>query len=158
MSGAQRAIDTTLVSPVTREGQPRRHAGTFRGAALHTARQSKERTYPELLNSRRCKLVVLAIEVGGRWSQEAANFSWLLAKSRARHVPAILQTSVEAALVARWSAMMSHAAMQTFAATLIDEDLSHHNTVEGNILPLSQILAETPIGTLPPASRLPLRP
>ena len=82
--------------PLTREGQPRRHAGTFRGAALHTARQSKERTYPELLNSRRCKLVVLAIEVGRLWSQEAANFIRFLAKSRARHVPAILQTSVEA--------------------------------------------------------------
>ena len=150
MSGAQLAIDTTLVSPVTREGQPRRHAGTFRGAALHTARQSKERTYPELLNSRRCKLVVLAIEVGRLWSQEAANFIRFLAKSRARHVPAILQTSVEAALVARWSAMMSHAAMQTFAATLIDEDPSHHKNVEGNIPPLNQILAETPLAPYPP--------
>ena len=34
--------------------------------------------------------------------------------------------------------------------------LSHHNNVGGNIPPLSQILAETPFDTLPPASRLPL--
>ena len=87
--GAQLAIDTTLVSPLTREGQPRRHSGTYRFAAIHTARRNKERTYPELLQSRRCKLVVLAIEVGGRWSQEAATFIRLLAKSKARQAPAI---------------------------------------------------------------------
>ena len=33
----------------------------------------------ELLQTRRCKLVVLAIEVGGRWSQEATTFLRLLA-------------------------------------------------------------------------------
>ena len=68
------AVDTTLVSPLTREGQPRRRAGRFAGAALQDARKSKERTYPELLNNKRCRLVVLAIEVGGRWSEEAAAF------------------------------------------------------------------------------------
>ena len=31
-----------------------------------TARRAKERTYPELLNSPRCRLVVLALEIGGR--------------------------------------------------------------------------------------------
>jgi len=46
--------------------------------------------------------------------------------------------------------MMSHAAMQTFAATLIDEDPSHHKNVEGNIPPLNQILAETPLAPYPP--------
>ena len=57
----------------TRDGQPRRRAGRFAGAALQDARRSKERTYPDLLNNQRCRLVVLAIEVGGRWSEEAAH-------------------------------------------------------------------------------------
>ena len=69
--GSQLAIDTTLVSPVTGAAQPRRRGGQYAGAALHTARQNKERTYPELAGSNKCRLVVLAIEVGGRWSPEA---------------------------------------------------------------------------------------
>ena len=82
--GPQLAVDTTLVSPLTRDGQPRTHAGTYRGAALHAARRSKERTYPELLATRRCKLVVLAIEVAGRWSQEAATFIRPLAAAKSK--------------------------------------------------------------------------
>ena len=47
-------------------------AGRFTGAALQDARRRKERTYPELIGSRRCRLVVLGIETGGRWSEEAS--------------------------------------------------------------------------------------
>ena len=84
LGGSQLAVDTTLVSPLTRTGEPRSRGGTYAGAALHDARRSKERTYPELLNNRRCRLVVLGIEVGGRWSNEASNFICMLAKARAR--------------------------------------------------------------------------
>ena len=118
-NGAQLAVDTTLVSPLTREGQPRRRAGRFAGAALQDARKSKERTYPELLNNQRCRLVVLAIGVGGGWSEEAAAFVSNLAGAKARQVPAILQQSVAAALTARWTATLTHAAMTPFAATLL---------------------------------------
>ena len=142
--GAQLAIDTTLVSPLTRDGQPRRRAGTYAGAALHTARRSKERTYPEFLQSRRCRLVVLAFETGGRWSHETTNFIRLLAQSKARQAPALLQRSVMAALISRGSAMLSHAAMQSFAASLLDQNLSTHSNVDGNTPPVSQLLAETP--------------
>ena len=41
--GAQLAVDTTLVSPLTRAGEPRRRAGRFAGAALTDARKAKER-------------------------------------------------------------------------------------------------------------------
>ena len=46
----------------------------LRGAALRLARQAKERTYPELCRSARSRLTVLALEVGSRWSAEAAGF------------------------------------------------------------------------------------
>ena len=152
--GAQLAIGTTLVSPLTRDGQPRRRAGTYAGAALHTARRSKERTYPEFLQSRRCRLVVLAFETGGRWSHEATNFIRLFAQSKARQAPALLQGSVMAAIISRWSAMLSHAAMQSFAASLLDQNLSTHSNVDGNTPPVSQLLAATP--SPPPGnSRLP---
>ena len=63
------------VCPSTAAGAPRRHASTCVGAALRVARQAKERTYPELRQSRRCRLVVLGIECAGRWSAEAASFT-----------------------------------------------------------------------------------
>lgn len=44
----------------------------YAGVALQDARKLKERVYPEFRRSSRCRLVVLAIEVGGRWSHEAA--------------------------------------------------------------------------------------
>ena len=62
-NGAQLAVDTTLVAPLTSAGST---APPRRGRA-------KERTYPELVNSSgRCHLTVLGIQVGGRWSAEAA--------------------------------------------------------------------------------------
>ena len=82
--GSQLAVDTTLVSPLTSAGAPRRRSGATAGAALAEARRSKERTYPEFGRASRCRLVVLGIEVGGRWSAEAANFVRLLARARAR--------------------------------------------------------------------------
>ena len=72
------AVDTTLVSPLTTAGLPRRDGGHTAGTALRVA---KARTYLELTSGRRCWLVVLGIEVGGRWSPQAAEFVRLLARS-----------------------------------------------------------------------------
>ena len=154
--GTQLAIDTTLVSPLTRDGQPRRPAGRFTGAALRDARRRKERTYPELIGSRRCRLVVLGIETGGRWSEEASMFVKLLAQAKARQAPPLLQTSLAAALISRWTASLSHAAMHAFAASLLAQDCSNHTNVEGNQPTLSQVLAEAPLHATAP-SRLPAR-
>ena len=48
--------------------------GQFAGAALRTACRPKERAYPELVHAR-CRLVVLAIELGGRWHEPAAEYA-----------------------------------------------------------------------------------
>ena len=72
--GAQLAVDATLVSPVQRNGRPQPQAASEDGRQLGVARRRKERKYHELLASRRCRLVVLALEVGGRWSEEALTF------------------------------------------------------------------------------------
>ena len=71
-AGAQLAVDTTLVSPLTAAGLPRSAGGRTAGAAWLTARRAKKRTYPELCRSNRCRLTVIALEIGGRWSAEAA--------------------------------------------------------------------------------------
>ena len=69
------AVDTTLVSPVSADGQPRRRCAEHDGAALEQARQAKAPTYPELSGAYgRARLLVLAAEIGGRGSLEAVNF------------------------------------------------------------------------------------
>ena len=68
---AQLALDTTMVSPLHRDGTAKRGTSFRGGAVLQEAR----RTYPELNGARgRARLVVLAAEVGGRWSDETAQF------------------------------------------------------------------------------------
>ena len=68
--GSQFAIDTTLVSTLHCDGSARRAAHRGRCCSRH-ARRKKERTYPELIGPHaRARLVVLAGEVGGRWTDD----------------------------------------------------------------------------------------
>ena len=101
--GAELAIDTTLVSALTRDGTTRPGADRHDGVALTEAIRRKERTYPELSGEGgRARLVVLAAEVGGRWSDEARTFLGSLARAKARSVPLLLRHSVRAAWLHRW--------------------------------------------------------
>ena len=59
--GAQVAVDATVVSPVRRDGQPRPRADQQPGLALAQAVDRKDRTYPELRQARRCRLVVFGV-------------------------------------------------------------------------------------------------
>ena len=155
--GAQLAVDATLVSPLTRAGEPRRRAGRFAGAALTDARKAKERAYPELLHNSRCRLVVLGIEVGGRWSEEAASFITSLARTKTRDTPAPLRHAAATSLISRWTAFLTHAAMTAFAASLLFEDPTHHHNLDGEPPSLSDLLAQLPPDPTHP-SRLPPHP
>ena len=124
-------VDTTLVSPLTSAGVPRRLRGSTVGAALAEARRAKERTFPEFADARRCRLVVLGLEVGGRWSAEAATFIRLLARARARSAAVIQRAACVAAFVARWSGLLSIAAARSFAASLLSLRLSNTANLDG---------------------------
>ena len=81
--GAQVAVDTTLVSPLRRDGTPHARCAVEDGVVLMQARRRKEQTYPELSGAHgRARLVVLACEVGGRWSSETQAFLRQLAKAK----------------------------------------------------------------------------
>ena len=119
--GVLLAIDTTLVSPLRRDGSARARAADHDGAVLVEARRRKERTYPELSGEGgRARLVVLAAEVGGRWSGETAKFLVALADAKAQSCPFILQNRVKAAFVRRWSAVLACSAARAFTASLLD--------------------------------------
>ena len=118
--GMQLAIDATLVSPLHCDGTARPGAAHIDGVALQVAQRRKERTYPELVGPRtRSRLVVLAGEVGGRWSSETCTFVRLLAIARARSEPSILRTRVELAWRLRWAALLACAAGRAFASSLL---------------------------------------
>ena len=72
--GSQVAVDVTFRSALRCSGEPQHNAADVNGATLAQARTDKETTYLELVASNRCRLVVVVpLETGGRWSEEADN-------------------------------------------------------------------------------------
>ena len=90
------------------------------GAVLLQARWDKETTYPELASSGRCKLVVLAIETGGRWSEEAVQTMKMLAHSKARDAQSYMQFPVALMWERRWTRMLAMACAVSFVASLVE--------------------------------------
>ena len=66
--GAQLAVDITLRCTLATDGTAHPGAARVGGAVCTGAREDKETKYSELLRGHRCRLVVVALETGGRWS------------------------------------------------------------------------------------------
>lgn len=99
--------------------------------------RSKGRTYPELLHLRRP-----GYRSRREVDNEASNFTRMLANARGRSGPSSLQAATRAALVSRWSALLTHAATMSFAANLLFEDLSPHHNLHGDFPALGHLLAD----------------
>ena len=154
-NGAQLAVDTTIVSLLTAAGEARSRRDPARPVALLEARRRKEATYPELLASARCRLVVIGVEVGGRWGSEAASFLRLLARARARAAPEALHPALRSAYVHRWSGLLCAAASLAFDDSLTSLPSPGLSNLDGPCPDLSELLAACP--SSPGASRLPAR-
>ena len=115
--GAQAAVDTTLVSPLTRDGAPRLGADRTAGSAVAAAANRK--------------LVVVGIEVGGRFGAEAAAFLRKLAMARAREVPARLRSATRQASLHRWMGMLATAAQRALAHSLLELPLAGVDVCSG---------------------------
>lgn len=152
--GMQLAIDTTLVSPVRGDGTARPRAAYVDGAAIAHAEADKASTYPEFSTSTRCKLIVLAFEVGGRWSQQAVDFVWALAKSKAATVPPLLRRAAEQAYFHRWTGMLAFAAGNAFAASLLEEPLDGTYNINGEEPDVLDVLADARLIEGPEISRM----
>ena len=85
--GAQLVVNITLRSDLTTTGLPRPGAAVVDGIECMAARADKGRKYSELLHGDKCRLVVVALETGGRWSLEAVDFIERLAMARALDAP-----------------------------------------------------------------------
>ena len=117
--GAQLAVDVTLRSVLSREGEAKPKTHWLDGAVAEGARGDKESTYPELTTSGRCRLVVLALETGGRFSAETMEFLRQLAAAKALSVTPLLRASSAAAFQRRWVRMLAVSAVSSFTNSLL---------------------------------------
>ena len=129
--GVPLAVDAKLVSPLRTDGTPHPGAAWRNGTALASAVRENRVTYPELVGSSRLRLVTAAVETGGRLSKEARRLLEEAAAVRARAEPKYLRGAVARALRARWTAMVSIAAQDALAATLVDEGTSILDAPDG---------------------------
>ncbi len=153
--GAQLAVDPFLVSPIRRDGRPQPRTAEADGAQLQEARRRKERKYGELLCSHRCRPVVLGIEVGGRWSEEALDFVRRLARAKARQHPRLLRASARMAYAHRWTGLLAVAAKRALATTLLELP-DAEVAADGESPLLEDVLHEGRLLEAPAPSRLPL--
>ena len=109
--GAQLAVNVTLLSALTRDGEPQPNAADEHGAVLVQARHDKENTYSELVAS--------AIETRGRWSEEAVNILHQLAVAHTREVTAYMTHQVALVWERRWTHMLASTCAVAFATSLV---------------------------------------
>ena len=143
MFGQQLAVDATIVAPLHRNGQAKCGCDTRNGVSLARARRCKEKRYPELIDGPFCHLVVFSVETGGRWSSESAFFIHQLAEAKARSAPVLLRKSASRAYQARWTAMLSVAAQNALAASILEEPLLGHEGRDGDVPALGEVLADS---------------
>ncbi len=105
--GAQLAIDVTVRSVLRRDGSQRPCADWKDGVTAESVRRDKEAKYPEIAGGSRCRLLVVVVEVGGRFSEETVEFLRQLAASRAQSVQTFLRGSAASAFERRWSRMLA---------------------------------------------------
>ena len=87
-------------------------------------------------------LVVLALEVGGRFSPKTVDFVQRLARARARSVPPRVRGAVSAAFARRWSSFLAAGASRAYAASLLALPAHSAAGVDGPPPLVSDVLAD----------------
>ena len=138
--GAQLAVDITLRSAVTSvwcTSDNRCHCQWCR-----TDTSSPGAKYAELVRNERCRLVVVALETGGRWGTEALEFVADMASSRARDAPPVLRRSAFLAWRKRWTRMLSVSCARAFATSLVVGQRDAWAGVDGSAPDLADLYRE----------------
>ena len=107
--GAQLAVDITLRCALASDGTAQPGAARMDGAVCTRAWEDKERKYSE----------AVALETGGRWSEESLQFVESLAAVRARDAPPALFHSAALAWRRRWARMIAVSCARSFASSLV---------------------------------------
>ena len=118
--GALLAVVITLRCAVASDGTAQPGAARVDGACQYegTGGQGTE-VFGTPPRADRCRLVVFALETGGRWSQEFLQFVESLAAVRARDAPPALFHSAALAWRRRWAQMIAVSCARSFASSLV---------------------------------------
>ena len=139
--GAQLAVDITLIGALGARGGTRSNAFHTNGVILTAARLEKERNYQELLVSERCRLVVVAMETGGRRSKEATDFINSLAEAKAREALPLLRSSALYGWRRRWTRLLAVSRGRAFASSLVSSRSAGLNGQDGPSPGLAELFA-----------------
>ena len=117
-AGAQIAVDVTIRSSLSATGEVQGRADAENEHICTVAKRDKESKYPELISGGRCRLMVFALEVGGRFSGEAVDFIDQLAWARSRSAPQLVRFSAQLAWRRRWIRLLAVAAATAWAESV----------------------------------------
>ena len=123
--------------------------------ALARREDDKLQRYPQLAASGVVRLVVVAGEVGGRWSDTTAWLLRRLAEAKAADAPRALRKATALALERRWWNLLAVATQDALAATLLHDAPHLLHGAPAKAPPLGDLLLDS--GETPAPSRLPLR-
>ena len=125
--GAQFAIDTTLISPLHRDGSARARAPDHNGAALmHDGGKSPIPNCQVMEGGRAWWSSQPKLEADGTKRRPPACQLWPRLKPLSR----LLQGRVEAAYIHRWSAVLACSAARAFSLSLLDRRPVHGTGAE----------------------------
>ena len=127
------------------------------GICLEKRRSIKEKHYADIVNSPNLHFLVLGCETGGRFDPECISVIRMLAKAKARGAPPLLKDSVEFSLIHRWSSVITVAAQNAYASSLLDADPVPPVCSEDTKMKWSQIIEYTKYEDTSDFSRLPCR-
>ena len=106
-------------SPLSANSTPHPGANTTDGSTFLSALRDKARKYHDVVSSPLAELVTPAVEVGGRWNDEAFNVVRQLAAHKATSSPPFLRRSVQLAWADRWWSIPWVAAQNALAASIL---------------------------------------
>ena len=132
------AVDATMVSPLHADGTAFPGAAEQPGVAFKRALRAKHATYPELVASHQLRLVVAAVETGGRLNRESLALLEQAAAAKARQAPVPLQRSMARVWKTRWTAMLSVATQTALAATLVNDGAKLLDAADGAAPPCAE--------------------
>ena len=115
--GGALCCDATLVSPLTRTGQPQPGTAAHDGAMLRVAERRKRAAYPELRSGGPQQLLVLGSQIGGRWNEAAQRRD--LVRVRAQRAQPALRAAAPSAWTRRWRATLAVAVRQAVSSTTL---------------------------------------
>ena len=135
------AVDITQRSVLTAQGEAQPNAANVNGAVLAGVWEEKVTKCWELLEGTRCHLIVVGIETGGRWSEEALGFVGMLAGA-ARDASPSPRRSAFLAWRRRWSRMISISCSRAFACSLIASPAEAWDGTDGATPDLTDLFQE----------------